>query len=102
MTSYDSLTRIYAVVVVKDGKYTGHVYAWVSPNNPSLLLIIGIQSRVDNIFVKSYSEYLPNISKYLIDRCRILALDLGCTSLVTVWPLGSMVPILQQMGFIKI
>jgi hypothetical protein len=100
LNQYDSLTQTYATVVIHKGQYSGHVYVWIS-SDPSLCLMIGIRNRVDNAFIRGYPEYLPNVSRYLIEGCKQFARSKGCTRLAVIWPLEVMIPILERHNFVK-
>lgn len=90
---------ISVVVVTHNGQYAGHIYVWIAPTDPTLCLMIGIRNRVDNVFIRGYPDYLPNVSLYLLDGCREFALRHGATRLAVVYPLHVMVSILTRLGF---
>lgn len=98
----DFNVKIYAIVLIVDGIYHGHIYAWISPHNKKYCFAMGIRNRVDTIFTKYRGDNVRNVSGYLLEGVRRYALCMGAESMVIVYPKPIMVKILPTMGFEKV
>jgi len=78
----------YAVVLVHENIYLGHIYTWLSSNTCFAMSIRG-----------SIKTPMKGISRYLIEGVRVFALINGCRSVVIPEPIGEMANILQHYGF---
>ena len=85
-------------MLLKDDKYHGHIYTWVSPTNPYRCLMIGIRNRVDNIF-QSSEDIIRGIAPILLEGVRRFAVIKGCNQITVAHPLRPMIPILEYHGF---
>lgn len=91
--------ELYAVVLLVDGVYQGHIYAWQSPVDKQYCFAMGIRNRIDTIFLKYTDQNVKNVSHYLVEGCRQLTLALGSSQCVIVYPKPIMQKILPQLGF---
>ena len=89
-------TKTYAVVLFYKGMYYGHIYAWISPVDPTKCFAIGIRARTDAVFLQ---DTLRNTSHYLLEGVRLFAKAKGCTSITIPSPLIVMQGILPKLGF---
>jgi hypothetical protein len=87
---------IYPVVYVKNNEYQGHIYAWRSPET-NVLLAMGIRSHPVNVLLPK--EEKENVSAFLLEGVRVLALQLQCNSIIIAFPLPIMLTILPNLGF---
>lgn len=97
----DFTVDLYAIVLLVQGEYFGHVYSWISPTNPNLAFCIGIRSRVDWVF---YKNKYPNrvgtpISSLLFEGVRRFASIGGATSMIIYQPLEVIRNIAPRLGF---
>lgn len=92
-------TKPYAVVLLKDDIYIGHIYTWISPREPSICLAIGIRASISEIPKKQLGLKTSAISSMLLEGVRQFALHKRAKEIVVVWPLANMVPILKNLGF---
>lgn len=94
---------LYAVVLLNRGEYFGHVYAWISPEDPNLAFCIGIRSRVDWIFYRNkYQESAlvkTPISSLLFEGVRRFASIKGARSMIIYQPLEVIRNIAPRAGF---
>ncbi|QIN54402.1 hypothetical protein [Cedratvirus kamchatka] len=94
---------LYAVVLLNRGEYFGHVYTWISPEDPNLAFFIGIRSRVDWIFYKSKYPNSPltktPISSLLFEGVRRFASIKGAKSMIIYQPLQVIRNIAPRSGF---
>lgn len=94
---------LYAVVLLNRGEYFGHVYTWISPENPNLAFCIGIRSRVDWIFYKSkHGESTlvkTPISSLLFEGVRRFASIKGAKFMIIYQPLEVIRNIAPRIGF---
>ncbi|SPN79649.1 Hypothetical protein BRZCDTV_453 [Brazilian cedratvirus IHUMI] len=94
---------LYAVVLLKKGEYFGHVYTWISPEDPNLAFCIGIRSRVDWVFYKNkYQESAlvkTPISSLLFEGVRRFASIKGARSMIIYQPLEVIRNIAPRLGF---
>lgn len=88
--------NLYAVILLYNGLYYGHIYTWLFEGN---CYCIGIRSRIDNIFINSEDRKLKYISKYLLEGVRRYALIEGCDTFYVINPLNKMKSILSKYGF---
>jgi hypothetical protein len=86
---------IYAIVLLKNNTYYGHIYSWLSPIEKSFCIGMGIRSKIDNLFINK----LNNISSYLLEGLRLFALHYNCDSIIINEPLLSMRNILLKLNF---
>ncbi len=82
MKLYGTISQTSAIVVIKDGQYSGHIYVWICPKDPTICFMASPRHRVDTIFIRKYPEYLPNVHKYLVEGCKEFALRNFCRRLV--------------------
>lgn len=92
---YNSYQR-YAVVLLFNNQYYGHIYCWKSDDT---CFCIGIRTRVDRIFIEDSPK---NISYYLLEGVRTFAKINNCEKMAVVSPLGIMPKILRTLNFNKI
>lgn len=92
--------KLYAIVLLRDNQYYGHIYTWLSPIS-STVLAMGIRNRVDSIFIKGTEDDLPGVSRYLLEGVRQFALSKGSAIMSIVHPRPIMQQILPHFGFIK-
>lgn len=95
----DFNVEIYAVVLINNNQYYGHIYTWMSPTNNNVSIAMGIRGRVDNLFLREIGEALPNVSSYLLEGVRRFALINGATKIIIPYPLDVMGRILPTFGF---
>ena len=86
----------WAVVILQNNVYQGHIYTWISLEDPSLCFAMGIRERVDRLFDENP---LRNLSSYLFEAVRRFAIYHGCTSIVVPFPLTVMANILPTLRF---
>lgn len=91
--------ELYAIVLLVDNIYQGHIYAWLSPVNKNYCLVMGIRNRIDTIFVKN--RPIMNVSHYLLEGVRRLTLSLNAKYTIVVYPKYIMKQILPKIGFIQ-
>lgn len=87
----DLEVETYCIVAMENGKYLGHIYTWISPEDKNLCLCMGIRSTIE--FRKK------GISKFLLEGVRNFALLNGCNKILVPRPLPVMERILLQIGF---
>lgn len=92
---------IYAVVLIVDNTYHGHIYAWISPNDKKYCFAMGIRNRVDTIFTKYNGNNVKNVSGFLLDGVRQYGINMGAEYIIVVYPKPIMEKILPTMGFEK-
>ncbi|SHO33358.1 Hypothetical protein BQ3484_290 [Cedratvirus A11] len=93
---------IYATVLLVDDEYYGHIYSWVSPNNPDYCVCIGIRSRVDSFFIREEREQNISVAALLLEGVRRFALTFSCTEIIVLRPLRVMKSILPKFAFVKV
>lgn len=86
----------HAIIVLYKGQYFGHIYALISPIDPTICCVQGIRNRVDSVFIK---DSLRDIAHYLFEGVRAFALSNGCNKIAVVSPLPIMRRILTNWGF---
>lgn len=86
--------KIYAIVLLKDKVYQGHIYTWASPRDPKYIMAMGIRNRIDSVFLKDRIK----VSTYLLEGVRLFALSLQATPVI-VQPRTIMRTILPKLGF---
>jgi len=52
LEQYKFDVKLYAVVLLVDNIYQGHIYAWQSPYDTNYCFAMGIRNKVDTIFTK--------------------------------------------------
>jgi len=93
--------KIYAVVLLVNNIYQGHIYAWQSPYNKDYCFAMGIRNKVDTTFTKYEKSNFENVSSYLLEGVRRLTLSLGGIYTVVTHPKPVMKIILPKLGFEK-
>lgn len=86
----------YAVVLLLNGIYLGHIYTWVSPVDPSYCFAMGIRARVDQVFLP---ESFKNVSHYLFEGVRKFAQSKGCQTIIVTFPMLTIIELLKRLGF---
>lgn len=89
---------IYAVVLLVNDVYYGHIYSWLSPNK-QILHSIGIRNRIDSLFLKDTELEVPNVSRYLLHGVRQLGISLNVLRCCIVQPLTVMTIKLDKLGY---
>jgi len=97
LSQMDFNVRTYVVVIVYQDVYFGHIYAWINPQYPNYCMAMGIRNRVDSIFLK---DRLRNISTYLLEGVRRLAVALNCDRIIITNPMLTMGIIAENLGFV--
>ena len=87
---------INVVMVLHNGQYYGHVYAW---NIEEYVFFIGIRSRVDNLWFRQCNQSIDKIASYLIEGVRQFAISKNALWLIVYNPIGKMPSILRNIGF---
>ena len=95
---FPELVETYAIIIISNDIYYGHVYTWISPINPDYCFIQGIRNIPESSFDKNS---VKNISKYLLDGARQFALNKGCKKIVVTHPMKVMKGILIHLGFVN-
>lgn len=95
------LGDIYAVVLVYQGQYQGHIYTWLSPHDPTYCCAMGIRNRIDTIFTLYSGDNISNVSSYLFEGVRRFALSKGASHLVVPYPRPIMTKLLPKIGFVS-
>ena len=86
--------KIYAIVLLKDKIYQGHIYVWPSPTNSNYVMAMGIRNRIDSVFLTDRIK----VSTYLLEGVRLFASSLKAIPVI-VQPKPIMRTILPQLGF---
>lgn len=86
----------WAIVLLYQGEYYGHIYSWRSLVDPDRSFAMGIRSRVDRVFLE---DSLKNITAYLLEGARRLSQSQGSTTLTVTYPFQHVIQILRQLGF---
>lgn len=98
--NYDHVNvQLYAIVLIYNNIYYGHIYAWLSKINNDYCFAMGIRNRVDSAFIKYTENNLSNVSHYLLEGVRRFALSKGATNVVITYPKPIMQKILPTLGF---
>lgn len=90
--------QLYANVLLLDNVYLGHIYTWISPNDPNYCFCMGIRSTVKSIPNKYLGKRYPSVTKILLESVRIFALKNNATKVIIAFPLSVM---LDQEGFVR-
>lgn len=90
---------IYAVVLLRNKEYAGHIFAWVITTvcGEKCCQFIGIRARWDNMLLGS--DRLRGTASYLLEGVRQLALHCGAVRMFVYNPVGCMPEILVRKGF---
>lgn len=88
--------QTYAVVLLDRGRYLGHIYAWQSPFDPKICLMMGIRKRPD-----AFLEPIAPVSQVLLEGVRRFALIQGCQQIIAVLPFPNTADLLFGWGFIE-
>jgi len=99
LEQYNFNVKLYAVILLYNDIYQGHIYTWISPSDKNYCLAMGIRNRVDAIFTKDTNTYLNKVSHYLLEGVRRFALAKGSIHLIVVHPRPIMEQILPTIGF---
>lgn len=100
--TYDDVNvQLYALVLVYNGIYQGHIYSWLSPYDPNYCFAMGIRNRVDAIFIRYDEDNLRNVSHYLLEGVRRFAISKGISNIIITYPKPIMVKILPLLGFVR-
>ena len=101
---------IYAVVLLYNGEYQGHVYIWNQPKikqkrrstekKEKHLMVMGIRNRIDTIWNRDDSS-LRNIALYLFEGVRLFADYLDLTKIAIVEPFAVIEQIVTKIGFVN-
>ena len=100
--SPDNPVETYAVVLLYDGRYYGHVFTWLSPVYPTVILMMGIRNRVDTLFIRGTNQELPGVAYLLLEGVRRFAAIKGGSRIVVVAPYPVMIDLLTQVGFTEV
>lgn len=92
---------LYAVVLIYQGEYQGHIYTWISPFDASYCFAMGIRNRLDSIFTVYSGNNLRNVSSYLFEGVRRFALSKGASHLIVPYPRPIMTQLLPKLGFVQ-
>lgn len=95
----DFNTQPFAVVLLKDNVYLGHIYTWISPVDSSISLAMGIRASIQEIPRKQLGLKTPNIATMLLEGVRRFSVRYHVKQLVVVWPMASMELILNNLQF---
>ena len=93
--------ELYAVILLMDNMYQGHIYTWLSPQDNNYSFAMGIRNRVDSIFTKYTGEKCNNVSKYLLEGVTPFGNENGATNIMVVHPKPIMKQLLPSLGFEK-
>lgn len=88
--------NLYAIVLLKDNNYMGHVYAWLSPSK-EYGFMMGIRSNI----LTNYNliSQTKGLSYYLIDAVRKFFISKNIDNFVFPYPIGGMEDKLKTLGF---
>lgn len=86
LLQYKFDVKLYAVVLLVNDIYKGHIYAWQSPHNKDYCFAMGIRNKVDTVFTKYENSDFKNVSYYLLEGVRRLSLSLGSVFTVITHP----------------
>lgn len=86
---------LYAVVLLRNDEYYGHIYTWLSPINPKICFAMGIRNRVDSLFLTNH----VSVTGLLLEGVRRFALLHHCDDIFVPFPLRVMRSILSGYGF---
>ena len=92
---------IHVILASKDESYVGHVYAWISPVDPSFCMMIGIQSAPQMPFLRMMGNGVANVSNILINGVITFATSQGASKIVVLSPIGAMLTIVKKEGFVR-
>lgn len=95
LEQYKFKNQIYAIVLLYNNEYYGHIYTWISYKRT---FAIGIRARVDNLFLPDENK-LKNISYYLLEGVRNFSITMKTKSYNIVNPLPIMRDILSNLNF---
>lgn len=87
----------YAHVLVKDGRYLGHVYSWLEGKS---LAVQGIRTSLINFIYRYFkldAEY--GVAKYIIASTLSLAREKNLDLVIVIEPIKKMPEILTKLGF---
>lgn len=100
--NYDKVkVQLYTCVLLYNGEYQGHIYAWMSPYDTNYCFVMGIRNRLDSIFTRYTGSQFRNASHYLLEGVRRFATIKGSSNLYVVYPRDIMIKILPTLGFHK-
>ena len=92
---------IYAVVLLYQGQYQGHVYVWKRANRRKYLMVMGIRNRIDTIWNRDDSS-LRNIALYLFEGVRRFANYLEIKYITVVQPFNIIRDLLRKIGYVYV
>lgn len=102
----DVTVKTYAIVLISNKEYHGHVYVW---SNGSDMYVMGIRNRVDEFLrVQLYGNDYPyfavrGVSYKLFHGAAVMAKRLKLKRIIVTYPQGAMKSILpDKMGFKKL
>lgn len=89
--------NVYAIVLLIDNIYYGHIYCWIHKHE---VYCIGIRGRIDSVFLKATNfDYPKQISHYLIEGVRRFAISNNIDIINVLGPLPIMVRIVNKLAF---
>jgi len=86
---------LYAIVLLKENNYIGHIYSWISPNNSDYCFALGIRRSVHFLFEESEKS----VSRKLFEGVRQFALKKGAKTINVDSPNFNMFGILEHYCF---
>ncbi len=99
LNNISEFKNLHVIVLLDmDNEYNGHIYAWISPVSQSLICI-GIRSKIDMIFSRAEGKGIYDVSKYLLEGARLLAINFKLDNIIIPKPLSRMQVILDRVGF---
>ena len=93
---------LYAIVLVVNEEYYGHIYTWKREEYPDTLFTMGIRARPDLPFLRREYEVELKVSNHLLEAVRLYADQQGLTRVVIPQPLSHMQGILRRLGFQRV
>lgn len=91
----DHNVDLYAIVLLLNGVYQGHIYCWISPIDKNYCFTMGVRNRVDSSFIRQ----IPNISHYLLEGVRNFAIHTGAVHVMVIYPRPIMQLALPKLRF---
>ena len=100
----DVVNNPQVFILIKNGKYTAHVYAWSVTMDISVTNVIGIRSSLLELMNNVCNKKISGIGTILINSIYNWTRDLTDTDnyIRVIHPIGPMPTILERYGFIKV